>query len=73
MTEQNRAEAFEYIEGQLKNGYIDLGMHDQYELEIVEEAIKLLKAVDKFNSIGCTSFRLTPEEIKEILEVQENA
>lgn len=29
--------------------------------------------VDEFNSIGCTSFQLTPEEIKEILERQENA
>lgn len=28
--------------------------------------------IDKFNSIGCTSFQLTPEDIKEILERQEN-
>lgn len=25
--------------------------------------------IDKFNSIGCTSFRLTPEQIKEILAI----
>lgn len=29
--------------------------------------------LDKFNSIGCTSFQLTAEELKEILEGQENA
>lgn len=73
MTEQDRAEAFRYIESQLNSGYIDLGSHDEYELEIVEEAIQTLKMVDKLNNIGCTSFRLTPEEVKEILEGQENA
>ena len=26
------------------------------------------RIVEEFNSIGCTSFQLTPEEIKEILE-----
>lgn len=28
--------------------------------------------VEAFNAIGCTSFRLTLEELKEILERQEN-
>lgn len=68
MTEQNRAEALRYIEAQLENGYIDLGFHDQDELEIIKEAIQTLKMVDEFNKIGCTSFRLTPEEVEEILE-----
>ena len=31
------------------------------------------KLIDKWNEIGCTSFRLTSEEIKEIMEGQENA
>jgi hypothetical protein len=31
------------------------------------------RIVDEFNSIGCTSFQLTSEEIKEILEGQEYA
>lgn len=30
------------------------------------------KIIDKWNSIGCTSFSLSSEEIKEILERQEN-
>lgn len=68
MTEQDRIDAFRYIEYQLNNDYIDLGSHDEYELEIVKEAIRTLKMVDEFNKIGCTSFRLTPEEVEEILE-----
>lgn len=31
------------------------------------------EVIDKFNSIGCTSFRMTPDELREILERQENA
>ena len=54
MTEKDRAEAFKYIEAQLNDGYIDLGLHDDNELVIVKEAINLLKSLDKFNSIGCT-------------------
>lgn len=72
MTEQNRAEAFRYIEYQLNNGYIDLGTHDEYELEIVKEAIQTLKMVDEFCKIGCTSFRLTPEEIERIMNNESN-
>ena len=71
MTEQRREEAFGYIEGQLDNGYIDLGFHDADELEIIREAIKLLKTVDEFNNIGCTSFMLTPEKINELIELGE--
>lgn len=73
MTEQRKADALRYIEAQLENGYIDLGLNDEDELEIIKEAIQTLKMVDEFNNIGCTSFRLTPEEVKEILEGQENA
>lgn len=51
MTEQRREEAIEYIESQLKYGYVDLGINDQDELLIIEEAIKTLKIIDKFNSI----------------------
>ena len=56
MTEERRAEAFKYIESQLENGYVDLGINEQDEIEIVKEAITILKFVDKWNSIGCTSF-----------------
>lgn len=56
MTEHRRKEALKYIESQLEDGYIDLGLHDKYELEIVSEAIKLLRTVDKYNNVGCSSF-----------------
>lgn len=68
MTEQNRADALQYIESQLEDGYIDLGINDEDELEIIKEAINLLKTVDKFNSIGCTSFQMTADGLKKILE-----
>lgn len=71
MTEQNRTDAFKYIEAQLNHGYIDLGAHDQDELKIVEEAIKLLKTVDAFNNVGCTSFLLTKEEIEKLQQMEE--
>ena len=45
MTKQRREEAIKYIEAQLEDGYIDLGLHDQDELEIIKEAIELLKEV----------------------------
>lgn len=73
MTEQQKREAIEYIEGQLKNGYVDLSSFDEDALEIVGKAINVLKLIDEWNSIGCTSFRVTAEELKEVLERQENA
>lgn len=72
MTEQDRIDAFRYIECQLNNDYIDLGSHDEYELEIVKEAIRTLKMVDELCKIGCTSFRLTPEEIERVLKNESN-
>lgn len=66
MTEQQK-EAIEYIEAQLECGYIDLGGHETYELKIIKEAIDMWKTIDEWNSIGCTSFRLTPEEVERIL------
>lgn len=43
MTEQQRKNAVEYIMGQLDYDYIDLGIHDKDELEIVKEAMALLR------------------------------
>lgn len=70
MTKQRREEAIEYIEGQLENGYVDLSSFDggADAFEIVKEAINVLKFIDKWNGIGCTSFQMTAEELKEILE-----
>ena len=70
MTEQQK-EAIEYIEAQLEYGYIDLGGHEKCELEIIKEAINMWKMIDEFNSIGCTSFRLTPEEVRNLSEETE--
>lgn len=39
-------EALEYIEGQLDYGYLDLGLYEQIEMEIIQYALKLFK--DKF-------------------------
>lgn len=36
-------EALKYIEGQLEDGYIDLGLHDNDELELIEQAINEFK------------------------------
>ena len=51
MTKEQREEAFRYIESQLEDGCLDLGLYEQNELEIVKEAIKILKFVDKWNDI----------------------
>lgn len=74
MTKQRREEAIEYIEGQLENGYVDLSPFDggADAFEIVKEAINALKFIDKWNGIGCTSFQMTADEVKEILERQNN-
>lgn len=51
MTKEQREEAFIHIEAQLEDGYLDLGLYEQNELEIVKEAINILKFVDKWNDI----------------------
>ena len=51
MTENERKEAIKYIKSQLENGYLDLGLYEQNELEIIKEAIKMLKFVDAWNDI----------------------
>ena len=43
MTEQQRKDAIECIMGQLDCDYIDLSIHDKDELEIVKEAMALLR------------------------------
>ena len=71
MTEQDKKDAVRYIEAQLESGYIDLGVHDEDEIEIVREAMAMWKAIDAWNSPGCTSFNklsLSDEEIKAALK-----
>lgn len=36
-------EAVKYIEAQLEDGYIDLGLHDEKELKVIREAMELYK------------------------------
>lgn len=51
MTKQCRKEAIDYIMSCLEDGYIDLGMHDQDELEIIKEAMNIIKVIDEWNSL----------------------
>lgn len=41
MTKERKNEAVDYIMSCLKDGYLDLGLYDQDELRIVEEAMHL--------------------------------
>jgi hypothetical protein len=51
MTEQRRKEAIKYIESQLEDGYLDLGLNEQDELEIIKEAVNIVKIIDEWNAI----------------------
>ena len=51
MTEQRRIEAINYIESQLENGYLDLGLNEQDELEIIKEAVNIVKIIDEWNAL----------------------
>lgn len=51
MTEQRRKDAFKYIESQLEDRYLDLGLNEQEELEIIKEALNILKIIDEWNAI----------------------
>lgn len=46
-----RKEALEYIKGQLDSGYLDLGIHDEYEMNLIKEIIRFyedcVKAVEE--------------------------
>ena len=46
MDKQRRQDAIDYITSCLEDGYLDLGLHDQDEMEVVKEAMKLLKWMD---------------------------
>lgn len=39
MTQNEKNEAIDYIMSQLEYGYIDLGCHDERELEIIRQAM----------------------------------
>lgn len=49
MTEKERRDAIEYIEGQLNNGYIALDEFNyKNEIEVIKEAMNLVIIMDKF-------------------------
>lgn len=57
--------------GGILNYLLDLVLDEAVENEhdaLMEEAKRFLKIVDKYCEIGCTSFRLTSEEIKELIK-----
>lgn len=73
MTEQQRKEAIDYIMSCLEDGYLDLGLHDQNELEVVKEAMDMLILIDKWNNIPLMTTEFmklgyTEEESKELAE-----
>lgn len=50
MTLSERNESIEYIKGQLDNGYVDVGAHDENEILVIKEAISALILI---NQIRC--------------------
>lgn len=71
MTKQRREEAIKYIESQLEDGYVDLGLHDQDELEIIKEAVKILKVIDKFSEIPTVN-SISADDLKKVLKRSNN-
>ena len=51
MTQNEKKEAIDYIKAQLDGGYIDLGLHDENELEVIRQAIA---TYDKLPSVKLT-------------------
>lgn len=47
MTQIEKKEAIDYIKSQLTDGYIDLVLHDENEIEIVRKAINAYINIDK--------------------------
>ena len=67
ITFYSKAELFEWVETQQQINDLFMSVLSTSIASIPDEII------NKFNSIGCTSFQMTSEEIKEILEEQDNA
>ncbi len=67
MTKQQE-EAVKYIEAQLEDGYIDLGINEQDELEIIKEAIFLWKSTNRISIEDWKRLGYTDEEAEELME-----
>ena len=52
MTEQRKEEAIKYIMSSLEDGYLDLGLHNQDELTVIKEAMRLLIVEELLSYVG---------------------
>lgn len=68
MTEEQEREAIEYIEGQLKNGYVDLSFFDEDALEMVKEMIFLWKSINRISIEDWKHLGYTDKEAEELME-----
>lgn len=48
MTQNEKKEAIKYIMAQLEDGYVDLGLHDENELEVIHQAMNALGAIEQY-------------------------
>ena len=48
MDNNRRKEVIDYINSQLEDGYIDLGLHDQEELTILRQAMNALGCLEQY-------------------------
>ena len=48
MDNNRRKEVIDYINSQLEDGYIDLGLHDQEELTILRQAMNALRCLEQY-------------------------
>lgn len=67
MTKQEK-EAVKYIESQLEDGYIDLGINEQDELQIIKEAIFLWKSINNISIEDWKRLGYTDDEAEELME-----
>ncbi|MGF0102094.1 hypothetical protein [Bariatricus sp. SGI.019] len=48
MTQIEKERTIQYIKNQLDYGYVDLGCHDEDEIEIIRQAINALGLIDQY-------------------------
>ena len=54
MTQNEKKEAIDYIMAQLEDGYVDLGCHDENELEVTRQAMNLyIKIPEIIQELEC--------------------
>lgn len=48
MTQNEKKEAIKYIMAQLEDGYVDLGLHDENEIEVIHQAMNALGTIEQY-------------------------